>query len=172
MFGKLFEVWRKRGITRSVDRNGWTAIYVGDYSTAPTWAYTIGFRRSLKAPEIIVFDIPQASANALFQELFCELKTGELVIRDGERWRPDDGVLVWRKVHPNRFVDDLEQPWLGLAFDFNLVLSVDPQDFEAYQLVMSDADGNLPWEPGYDERLRTRQRALWEPAELAPGAGM
>jgi hypothetical protein len=173
MFGKLFDAWRKgawhkKDITKRIEQHGWTAIYVGDYSKAPTWAYTIGFQRSLGAPEIIAFDLPQDSANALFHEVFREIQTGELVIRDGERWRPDGGIQVWRKVHPSRFVDDPEQPWLALAFDFHLILAAGSDEFEAYQLVLSDAGGKLPWELGYDEQLRSRQRPLWEPAEIAP----
>lgn len=179
MFGKLFAAWRKRSDARHkddiagrIEQHGWTAIYVGDYSTAPTWAYTIGYQRSLGAPEIIVFDIPQESANALFFEIFREIQSGDLVIRDGERWRPIDGVMAWRRVHPSRFVDDPEQPWLGLAVDFGIILGSASQEFEAYQLVLGDAEGHLPWESGYDERLRARQRALWEPAELAPNAAV
>jgi hypothetical protein len=179
MLGKLFDAWRRRrdarhkdDIAGRIERHGWTAIYVGDYITAPTWAYTIGYQRSLGAPEIVVFDIPQESANALFFEVFREIQSRELVVRDGERWRPADGAMVWRKVHPSRFVDDPENPWLGLAVDFGLLLGEASQEFEAYQLVMGDADGNLPWEPGYDERLRPRQRALWEPVELAPAAAV
>ena len=171
MFRKLFDAWRKRDIGQRIERPGWTVIYVGDYSTAPTWAYTTGFQDLLGAPEIIVFDVPQASANALFHEISGEIKAGKLTIRDGERWRPDAGVSVWRKVHPSRFVDDPENSWLGLAFNFHLLRS-GGAEFEAYQLVISDAEGNLPWEPGYDERLRPRQRALWEPAKLAPDAAV
>jgi len=169
MFKALFDTFRKRGITRSIERHGWTAIYVGDYSTAPTWAYTVGFRSSLRAPEIIVFDVPQASADGVFQEAFRQLKTGELVIEDGAPWPPGgEARSVWRKVHPSRFVDD-EQPWLGIAHTFAHISSPESGDFEAYQLVLSDADHRLPWEPGYDERLRPRQRALYEPAaEMEP----
>ncbi len=179
MLGKLFDAWRRRSDARHkddiagrIERHGWTAIYVGDYSSAPTWAYTIGYQHSLGAPEIIVFDIPQESANALFFEIFHELRRGDLIIRDGERWRPADGVMTWRKVHPTRFVDDPEQPWLGLAVDFGLILGGASREFEAYQLVVSDPGGKLPWEPGYDETIRSRQRALWEPTELAPAAAV
>ncbi|WP_414693951.1 DUF4262 domain-containing protein [Phenylobacterium sp.] len=45
---------------RRVRRHGWTAIYVGDYQSAPTWAYTIGFHASFGAPEVVVFDVPMA----------------------------------------------------------------------------------------------------------------
>ena len=64
---------RDRGVTsqlgRRIEEHGWTAVYVGDYSTAPTWTYTIGFDETLGQPEVIVFDIPQDSANALLWEV-------------------------------------------------------------------------------------------------------
>jgi hypothetical protein len=154
-------------IQRRIDQNGWTAIYVGDYHSVPSWAYSVGFHSSLAAPEIIVFDVPQDVANNLFWEVYEELKSGQLALRDGERWRADqtETPLVWRKVHPSQLQNE-ETIWLGLAETFQLILR--PQDmFEAFQLVLSDPQGRLPWEAGYDERLRERQPALWEPAELA-----
>jgi hypothetical protein len=179
MFGKLFDAWRKRSdarhkddIANRIEQHGWTAIYVGDYHTSPTWAYTIGFQRSVGGPEVIVFDIPQDTANSVFHEIFRQLRAGELVVRDGERWMPEDVVMTWRRVHPSRFVDDPENPWLGLAHDFHLMLGSGGSDFEAYQLVVGDAEGRLPWETGYDETIRSRQRPLWEPTELAPAAAV
>jgi hypothetical protein len=164
MFKRLFDAFRKRGITRSIDRDGWTAIYVGDYSTAPTWAYTVGFRATFSAPEIIVFDVPQASADAIFHEVFHQIKAGELVVADGEPWPPDgEARSIWRKVHPSRFGDD-EEPWLGIALVHACILDPEAGDFEAYQLVLSDGEQRLPWEAGYDERLRPQQPALYEPA--------
>jgi hypothetical protein len=41
--------------------------------------------------------------------------------------------------------------------------------FEAYQPVLSDPDGKLLWEAGYDERLRPLQVALWEAPEAEMG---
>ena len=69
---------------------------------------------------------------------------------------------------PSRFVDD-EEPWLGIALVFDSISNGAPGDFEAYQLVLSDADGRLPWEAGYDERLRPRQRELYLPTAAAAG---
>lgn len=164
MFERFWRAWHRRDVEKRIRRHGWTAIYVGDYSTAPTWAYTIGFQSSLGAPEIIVFDLPEASANDVFHEAFRQIKAGDLVIRDNEPWAlGGDGRLMWRKVHPSRFVGD-EEPWLGIALTFHTVLSPESGDFEAFQLVLSDTEGRLPWEDGYDERLRPRQRALYEPA--------
>jgi hypothetical protein len=181
MWKQLWGAWRRpndkhhRDLLGRVERFGWTAIYVGDYHTSPTWAYTIGFQQSLGAPEVVVFDVAKDSANGLFHEIYNDLRSEKLVIRDGEPWRPGEfeHPLVWREVHASRLYDrDPEQPWLGLAEDFATVLAPDKGPIRAYQLVVSDAGGRLPWEPEYDERVRGRQRALWEPVELAADAAL
>jgi hypothetical protein len=170
MFRRLVDSYHRWDIERRVDRLGWTGVYVGDYRTVPTWAYTIGFQLSLGAPEIVVFDLPRPAAENLFCEIYDQLKTGKLAVREGEPW--GESRCVWRRVHPSRFEDD-EHHWLGLAQMYDTVLSAARGgpliEFEAFQLVLSDNDGHLPWEPGYDERLRAMQRELYIPAsQLAP----
>ena len=171
MFERLWRGFHHRDIEKRVQRHGWTGIYVGDYHEAPTWAYTIGFLTSLGAPEIVVFDVQKGGAEGVFQEAYAQLKSGDLVLRDGEVWRALDGRAVWRQVHSTRYEDE-ENAWLGLAVTFDTVLwpashmakaKARPLDFQAFQLVLSDNDGHFPWEAGYDERLRPRQRALYEP---------
>jgi hypothetical protein len=167
MFNSLERAYHRWDTKRRVRRFGWTAIYVGDYQSAPTWAYTVGFHASLGAPEIVVFDVPIASAGGLFHEIYNELKLGKLVLRDHESWRPgeSDNPLCWRKVHPSRLYDrDPENCWLGLAEDFATILAPEAGPISAFQLVLSDPHGRLPWEPGYDERLRPLQRELYLPA--------
>ena len=169
LLGRLFR--RGDDTERRVRKHGWTGIYVGDYSTSPTWAYTIGFLTTLGAPEVIVFDLPQQAANNLFHEVFRQLKSGELTLQDGRRWPPGEETCAWRKVHSSRF-DDPENKWLGLAEMYDTVLGAAESqaklekawsEFEAFQLVLSDNDGRFPWEPEYDERLRPRQRELYLP---------
>lgn len=170
MFETIRLAYHRWDFTRRIRRFGWTATYVGDYQSAPAWGYTIGFHASLGAPEIIVFDVPIASANGLFHEIYNELKTGKLVIRDMERWRPEEleQALVWRKVHESRLYDrDPENPWLGLAEDFAKILAPETGPITAFQLVLSDADGHMPWEPEYNEALRPLQRELYLPTPAA-----
>jgi len=155
---------------RRIRRRGWTGIYVGDYQSAPTWAYTIGFHASLGAPEVIVFDLPKASANAIFHEIQSDLKAGKLVMRDAEAWRPGEfeHPVVWRQVHASRMYDgDPENPWLGLAETLGAIFAPEKGPITAFQLVMSDHGGHLPWEPQYDERLRSLQRELYLPLGAA-----
>lgn len=172
MLDALKLIYHRWDTKRRIRRFGWTAIYVGNYQTAPTWAYTIGFHASLSAPEVIIFDVPMASANGVFHEVYSDLKAGKLILRDNEAWRPDEteNPLVWREVHPSRLYDnDPEKPWLGLAEDFAAILAPEKGRISAFQLVISDPDGHLPWEPQYDERLRPLQRELYLP--LVPSAG-
>jgi hypothetical protein len=166
----MFDAIRRRyhhwDTARRIRRHGWTGIYVGDYQSAPSWAYTIGFQGALGAPEIILFDVPKESANALFHEAFRQLKFGELVLCDGEPWvLPGvEKPIVWRKVHASRLYDnDPENPWLGIAEDMARILVPEKGPIAAFQLVLSDGEGQLPWEPGYDERLRPLQRELYLP---------
>ena len=176
MFEAVGRALRRRNAKQRTRRLGWTAIYVGDYETCPTWAYTIGFHTSLGAPEIVVFDVPITTANGLFHAIYDDLKTGKLSIRDGEPWRPDevDNPLVWRQVHSSRLYDnDPENPWLALAEDHATILAPERGPISAFQLVLTDAGGHLPWDPQYDETLRPRQRELYLPvpqtgADTAP----
>ncbi len=161
MLRSLSDAYHRWDTERRVRKHGWTAICVGDYSHAPTWAYTVGFLSSLGAPEVVVFDLPQEAADGILWKIFEELKAGELVLRDGEAWASADEPVVWREVHPSRFADD-EEPWLGIAQTLNAVRT--GPEFRAFQLVLSDHDGRLPWDPQYDERLRARQRELYLPA--------
>lgn len=164
MFEKLRRAWHGRDVDKRIAKHGWTAIYVGDYATAPTWAYTIGFQQSLGQPEIVVFDIPQETANEIFWSAYEELKTGALVLEDGKPWHEGDEVnpLVWRRVHQTQI--ESRVGWLTLANVRRLSQTGVMFDVEAYQLVLSDDAGKLPWESGYDERLRFRQPALYLPA--------
>jgi hypothetical protein len=161
MLDLISRAWHRWDIRRRVREHGWTAIYVGDYESMPTWVYTIGFRRMLGAPEVVVFDVPQETANSLLWQIFAELRSGELVIRDGDRWGdPGQPQACWRRIHPSRFEDE-EQPWLGLSLTLHKLSRSDAEPFEAFQLVLPDSEGRLPWEAGYDESLRPRQRELY-----------
>lgn len=164
MLNRLLRWWHSRDTDRRIRKYGWTAIYVGDYSSAPTWAYTIGLDETLGQPELVLFDMPREDANGLLWRAYEELKQGVLVLEDGKRWLAEEteNPIVWRKVHPTQ----VESPagWFTLAVMRRLVVRREMFGLEVFQLVLSDADGRLPWEPDYDERLRARQPALYLPA--------
>ncbi len=164
MFGKLYRWVTRSDTDRRIDRHGWTGIYVGDYSTAPTWVYSIGFTEALGRPEVVVFDLPQAAANGILWQIFRELKDGRLQLVDGATWDTADHLCVWRKVHQSQIESD--DRWFTLALMRHALVSGEMDGVEVFQLVLSDEDGHLPWDAEYDERLRERQPALWEQVDL------
>lgn len=162
LFDRLLRWWHEADTARRIRRHGFTIIYVGDYRTAPTWAYTVGFAETLGGPELVVFDVPKLAANDILSHMFHELKAGRLVIADGDEALGADKRCIWRRVH----TDQLNE-WLTLACLRLQARGANPRDLEAYQLVLSDADDRLPWEDGYEERLRDRQQMLYLPREAA-----
>jgi len=137
---RLQLAWYKLGLRRAIRRYGWTAVYVGDYHSAPTWVYTLGVDQTLNHPEIIVFDTTQTDANALLWMAFERVRSGDLVIEDGQDMPLSEGPNpVWRKVHPEQ-IDE----WLPLACMRRFELTRRRSDLEAYQLVLRDGKDRLP----------------------------
>lgn len=164
MFDELRSWWIRRGLWGRVRKHGWTAVYVGDYTSAPTWAYSIGFDETLDQPEVIFFDVPQDAANGLMWTTFRALRDGTLVLEDGKDWTDaPEGRCVWRKVHPSQV--DGPDGWFSLACKRRQERTGRRFGIEGFQLVLSDEKGLMPWDVGYDERLRPRQPALWLPGD-------
>jgi len=156
--------WHRRDLWRRVRKHGWTALYVGDYATPPAWAYSVGFDETLDQPEVIVFDVPQESANGLMWKTFRALKDGSLVLEDGKDWTDaPEGRCVWRKVDPSQI--DGPDGWFSFASARRQVRTGRRFGLEGFQLVLCDEKGLMPWDDGYDERLRPRQPALWLPGD-------
>ncbi|MFL5295848.1 MAG: DUF4262 domain-containing protein [Phenylobacterium sp.] len=153
-----------RSVEQAVRKHGWAGVSVGSYETAPSWIYSVGFQETLGQPEIVLFDVPQAQANALLWEIFQELKSGKLTLEDGERWEggDPDHPAVWRKVHASQV--DSPDAWFNVAAARRARGHGASTDLEVFQLVLSDQQGRLPWETGYDEAVRVRQPALYLPS--------
>jgi len=75
--------------------------------------------------------------------------------------------LRWGEARILRAVDDtVPAAASGLRATMRSIVRTGmPYSFDAYQLVLSDNDGRLPWDDGYDERLRPLQPALYLPLE-------
>lgn len=167
MWWSLVSWWHRRDTRARIRRHGWTAIYVGDYRSAPTWVYTVGFDETLNQPEVVIFDLPRAAAAEVLWDIFTELKDKALVFEDGKVWRDSEGhPSVWRKVHPSQI--DSDENWFGLAVGRRAEVTGQPFGLEVFQLVLSDGEGRLPWADGYDERLRPLQPELYLPRAPVP----
>ena len=162
LLNQLFVRWCLFGAGRRIRRHGFQATYVGAYDTPPAWSYTVGFDETLNHPELVVFDLPKKSAVCTLGYFYDEIRAGRVLVEDGGDASASNTRCVWRKAHPDQLPE-----WLPLALWRRYAVTGKRHGLEAFQLVLSDPDGRLPWEDGYDERLRTLQPALW----LAPGKG-
>lgn len=99
------------------------------------------------------------------------MKSGTLILRDGLVWpEGQEKPSVWRKVDPSRIHED--ESWFGLALCRREKRTGRTDSLEAFQLVLSDSEGVLPWQPGYTEASRPLQPELYLPlqAKLAADA--
>jgi hypothetical protein len=163
VFEKLRQDRQLREFEKHIQRHGWTATRVGNHASAPSWIYTLGFADTLGQPELILFDVPQDIAGGLLGRAFDDLKAAKLVLVDGKPWVIDgDRLGVWRKVDDSQI--DGPDLWFAATLAFRERKTGKRQGLEAFQLVIADEDGLLPWEPGYNEHIRPRQPALYLPA--------
>jgi hypothetical protein len=164
MFDKLRRQMHERDLDARVRKHGWTATYVGDHRTSPTWAYSIGFDETLGQPEIVLFDVTLEDANWLMAVAHGALKTGRLELKDGAPWAPEDQTIgVWRAIDPTQI--DSRDGRLAAAVDRRERRTGKRDGLRAFQLVFADGAQKFPWEGGYDERIRHRQPALYAPAQ-------
>lgn len=160
LFTQFAIKWHVHRAGRVIRRHGFQAIYVGDYSRdPPAWAYTVGFDETLNHPELVVFDMPKLAAAGALAHVYDEVQAGRMRLEDGALVEGANVRCAWRKVHPDQIGD-----WLPLACFRRHAVSGKRYGLEAFQMVLGDPQGVLPWEPGYDESLRSLQPALYQPA--------
>jgi hypothetical protein len=131
------------------------------HDRAPRWFYTAGFHERLAHPEMIVFDVPAETALGAFQTAFDTLSGGGQALQDGMVWAQEGRVrTVLREAH----VESLNRTgWLALAQERYRRKTGNLQGFRAFQIVLPDREGRLPWEPGHDEDARRLQPQLYDP---------
>jgi hypothetical protein len=162
--------WVER-VAKSIRKQGFAGVPVGDFGREMNWIYTVGLMETFQAPEIIIFDLPLDAAADAVSSIIDGLRTrtdipAEGVLYEGEGAPP----AVWRRVHPSQISG---AGWFALA-KLYYERQGRPETLEALQLVLPAPDGALPWSEGYPERLRKLQPALYEPAPsaLASEAGV
>lgn len=149
----------ERRVLESIEIHGWYAVHRFDPELKePNFTYTVGFSKTLNAPEFIVFGLHRDSMHEILAGVFDQIKAG-------------------RKLMDN-------QVWTGLTEDFDCVgrKASDPDIFEKYA-VMADwfwkragnqghpaliqlvwpglLDGLYPWDEGCREEVKTAQTKLW-----------
>ena len=143
----------------NVEKHGWHCMGVFDpEGNDPSFAYSVGFSKSLNKPEFIVFGLEHELMSHMLWEVYHQLKAGA-VPSDGMRWQ---GLLegfdcISKKAnHPILFKE--------YAISANWLWKHQERDGypDVYQIVWPGAQqGLFPWENDCNLYVVEQQPALW-----------
>lgn len=136
-----------------IETKGWCAEPVALTEDPPTpgYTYTIGFETRFGHPEVVIFGLQPVAANGLLEMIAMHIDAGGVI---------PDGMFVG--------LLDNELPAAMLPVDVAENAHLFPgattfhghENYRVCQFVWPDRDGKLPWDEGYDIRLRIAQPVL------------
>ena len=139
-----------------IETNGWALEPVApDASTdppTPAYAYTIGVPAAVGFPEIAVFGLTPVAANGLIGLVVDACRGGTEIPLDAELVGLLDNELRCR------FAPIELEEWAPLFATATSWYRGEP--FDLVQLVYPDRNGFLPYEAGYDQRMRLAQPVI------------
>ena len=146
----------ERRVRSDVDTFGWHVAKIAGDESAPPWAFTIGLEEQFGHPEIAIFGMELDLLHRVLNHIGEQVKRGRR-FEDGER---AEGVLANHAPCFRLVLPRWHSPFLGNAGWF-----YGEKGFSALQCFWPDANGNLPWEPGFDPAWAGRQPLLFEEDE-------
>ena len=154
-----FHIPHAEKIEWMIETNGWALEPVGaQYDSeppSPAYAYSIGLPAAVDFPEVVVFGLTPVAVRGLI-ELVADARRGGTEIPLGVELV---GLLD----------NDLRCVFAPVAVDswggwFSTLTSWHAgEPFSLVQLIYPDRNGFLPYEPGYEQRLRLAQPLVGAP---------
>jgi len=151
-----FHIDHAEKIEWMIETNGWALESVAPNSESdppvPAQAYTIGLPTLLGFPEIVVFGLTPAAANGLIGMVVDALRGGTEIPIGVELVGLLDNDLrcVFAEVDPDSFPDEFTtaRAWYR------------GEPFAIVQLLYPDRNGFMPYETGFEQRMRLAQPVL------------
>ena len=136
-----------------VENQGWCAEPVAGMEDPPQppYTYTIGFQSSYGHPEVVIFGLQPVAARGLMQMMADHLAAGGQL---------PTGVFV------GLLDNDLPSALLPVDLTtYDELFEADStfygdEEFRVSQFLWPDKGGRLPWDEGYEERLRLAQPVI------------
>jgi hypothetical protein len=153
----------ERRILESIDDYGWFCVGVGG-DKAPAFSYSVGFPRSIKCPEFIVFGQSHKLMHSMLGGIFRQIRDGVTEPSEGQRWSDliEGYDCVSRWVHPSQ----IERGYFNSAIWYARHMGQDRDSVRAYQLFWPGVgDKVFPWENGCAQAVRDLQPLLYLPRE-------
>jgi len=149
----------EKRLLQNIEEFGWQCLSVIGEEQNPSFSYSIGFTKTLDAPEFIIFGIDEQVRLDVLWNVFDALKEGR-ESADMDRW--SDLIVgydcILREVDPSNMVRDY--------FNSAIWYHGPPEQngpLRAMQIVWPDAFGIFPWEPGCAEWVCEDQPPLYLP---------
>ena len=136
-----------------VETNGWCAEPVAAMEDPPTpgYTYTIGFETSYDHPGVVIFGARPVVARGLSGMRAVHVDAGGVI---------PDGMFV------GLLDNDLPAAMLPVDMEEHAALFAGAtrfhgrDDYRVCQFVWPDRNGKMPWDEGYDNRLRLAQPVI------------
>jgi len=142
-----------RKLLSDVESVGWYVVGIHEDKSGPQYCFSVGLYFTFGHPEILVMGLPHPVAHKIIN-----LAAGH--IASGRFFRPRESTDVLAEGLSCSFVSVAlahYEEYLGYGIWFYRKLE---QPFPVLQLVWPDKQGHLPWDSGYDDRLKKLQRLL------------
>ncbi|MEM6538959.1 MAG: DUF4262 domain-containing protein [Pseudomonadota bacterium] len=143
----------------TIDKHGWQFTFVFDPDgKEPDFGYSVGFTRTLNAPEFIVFGLPKELMSSMLWEVYRQIKGGAEP-KDGMKWV---GLLDGFNCISRRAIHQELHKEYTVSANWLWHKSGNAGAPEVFQLVWPGAaQGLFPWEKGCVQDVIDAQPALW-----------
>ena len=144
----------------TIEKHGWQSTFVFDPDgDAPDFAYSIGFSKTLNAPEFIVFGLPRELMHSMLWEVFRQIQNGKMP-EDGMEW---SGLLEGFQCVCRKAIHKDVHTEYATSANWFWRESGNSGSPEVFQIVWPGAQqGLFPWDDGCVEYVINQQPALWE----------
>ncbi len=149
----------ERKLFSTIEEHGWQFTFVFDPDgNEPDFGYSVGFSKTLNAPEFIIFGLPQDIMSSMLWEVFRQIRGG-VVPSDGMAW---EGLLEGHSCISRKAIHNDLHIEYAVSANWFWRESGNVGSPEVLQLVWPGAQqGLLPWEKGCSHDVIDCQPALW-----------
>ena len=135
----------------NVEQYGLHVMNILEEGELRPFSYSIGMFRTWQHPEVLIYGLPNRSAQGIINFVADAVRRGENFVPDREYEGLLDGYrCTFKPVPPSQFAEHL-----GFASWF-----YEHEPFPALQLIYPDRSHRWPWDPGTTETFRRQQLVL------------
>jgi len=142
----------EKKIIDDVEQFGFHIAFVPEDEYLPSFAYTIGLKKTYNHPEIILFGLNQQLLGGILSGIGEEIKKGKT-------YKPNKDYENIISNYPVKFLEIKKEHYHDY-FGYAGWFYGNTFDFPAYQLIWTDKESNYPWDDGFNENWKFKQPIL------------